>query len=401
MALNWWKALLVLNAAAQAFVVPARKPTRLKQRATELKEPPQKTTEEEEQNDRPAEQNDRRGRSVVSKRAGHYLEDDLAGPPPNAATLLARAFKGEFDERFRSQQQPSEAEAACDALQLSNAAIWQRERSRTQVEAPWVVKVPYYVLCYGLDYLFDGRPIARFWFLETVARMPYFAYISLIHLYESLGLWRRSSEAKRVHFSQEWNEYHHLLVMENLGGDRLWRDRFLAQHAAILYYWILVALWFFSPSVAYGFSELIEAHAVDTYSEFLDANEERLKAIPAPKIARDYWVGPENRALFEEFHVNPPRTELACDTLYDVFCNVRDDEMEHVCVAAACATPGAKVKPRGGDASVSIAIATAVTVAALAFQKYFGGEEALDTVLGSSSEEGLFSLLKLLFPFLF
>ncbi len=24
----------------------------------------------------------------------------------------------------------------------------------------------------GLDTLFDGRPIARFWFLETVARMP-------------------------------------------------------------------------------------------------------------------------------------------------------------------------------------------------------------------------------------
>lgn len=28
------------------------------------------------------------------------------------------------------------------------------------------------------------RPIARFWFLETVARMPYFSYISMLHFYE-------------------------------------------------------------------------------------------------------------------------------------------------------------------------------------------------------------------------
>ena len=34
------------------------------------------------------------------------------------------------------------------------------------------------MLCFLLDTLFDGRPIARFWFLEKVARVPYFAYIS-------------------------------------------------------------------------------------------------------------------------------------------------------------------------------------------------------------------------------
>eukprot|EP00955_Chlamydomonas_euryale_P025384 267445-Chlamydomonas_euryale.AAC.1 len=38
---------------------------------------------------------------------------------------------------------------------------------------------------------------------------------------------------------QEWNELHHLLIMEALGGDARWRDRFLAFHAAILYYWAL------------------------------------------------------------------------------------------------------------------------------------------------------------------
>ena len=66
--------------------------------------------------------------------------------------------------------------------------------------------------------------------------------------------------------------------MEALGGDQRWSDRFLAQHAAILYYWILVGLWLLSPTLSYNFSELIEAHAVDTYAEFVDANRERLSS---------------------------------------------------------------------------------------------------------------------------
>ena len=52
--------------------------------------------------------------------------------------------------------------------------------------------------------------------------------------------------------------------MESLGGDQLWIDRFLAFHAAIVYYIILVVLFIASPNLAYNFSELIEAHAVDT-----------------------------------------------------------------------------------------------------------------------------------------
>ena len=58
-------------------------------------------------------------------------------------------------------------------------------------------------------------------------------------LYELLGWWRRSSELQRVHFAEQWNEYQHLLVMESLGGDRSWRDRFLAQHAALAYFGLL------------------------------------------------------------------------------------------------------------------------------------------------------------------
>jgi hypothetical protein len=55
--------------------------------------------------------------------------------------------------------------------------------------------------------------------------------------------------------------------MESLGGDQLWVDRFMAQHAAIIYYFILLLMFVASPPLAYNFSELIEAHAVDTYGE--------------------------------------------------------------------------------------------------------------------------------------
>lgn len=37
-----------------------------------------------------------------------------------------------------------------------------------------------------------------------------------------------------------------------------------------------------SPFLAYNFSELIESHAVDTYTEFAEANRDLLKSLPPP-----------------------------------------------------------------------------------------------------------------------
>lgn len=62
----------------------------------------------------------------------------------------------------------------------------------------------------------------------------------------------------QVHFAEEWNELHHLQIMESLGGDQFWIDRFMAQHAAVFYYWVLIAFFAFFPSLAYMFSELVE-----------------------------------------------------------------------------------------------------------------------------------------------
>jgi ubiquinol oxidase len=57
--------------------------------------------------------------------------------------------------------------------------------------------------------------------------------------YETFGWWRAPG-LRMVHNSEEWNELHHLLIMESLGGNTVWSDRFLGYHASILYYWLLI-----------------------------------------------------------------------------------------------------------------------------------------------------------------
>lgn len=119
-----------------------------------------------------------------------------------------------------------------------------------------------------VDFVYGNRSYARFYVLETIARVPYFSYVSVLHLYETLGLWRKADLLK-VHFAETWNELHHLLIMESLGGDRLWIDRFIAQHIAVTYYWVVVLLYMVSPQYAYYLMELIEDHAYQTYDEYL------------------------------------------------------------------------------------------------------------------------------------
>ena len=77
--------------------------------------------------------------------------------------------------------------------------------------------------------------------------------------------------------------------MESLGGDQLWFDRFLAEHAALVYYWVLIVFYLFSPRLAYMFSELVELHAMDTYRVFVDTNEQMLKELSPPLVAASYY----------------------------------------------------------------------------------------------------------------
>lgn len=163
--------------------------------------------------------------------------------------------------------------------------------------------------------------------------------------------------------------------MESLGGDQRWLDRFFAQHAAVLYYWVLVFLWLVSPTIAYNFSELIEAHAVDTYAEFVDANEEELRKLPAPSIAKKYYEA-EDLHYFDEFQTSRPRGSRRpkVDSLYDVFCQIRDDEGEHVATMSQCQDSRVVVRAPSAEAGFALAASAAAAFTSAGIPQKFVDE---------------------------
>ena len=285
------------------------------------------------------------------------------GPPGNILELGSqqfmrnlRAMIGEYADEKDSTTSTALTErqqylqSQLQQLTLDTKEIWEREHARGPMVAPLIIKVPYYALCYFLDVVFEGKnPFGRFFMLETVARMPYFSYITMLHLYETLGFWRRSADIKRIHFAEEWNEFHHLLIMESLGGDQPYWVRFLAQHSAIAYYVALCLLWMVSPSLSYKFSEMLETHAVDTYGQFIDENEELLKELPPSLVAVEYYTMGVADPMFGEYQTasvsdsnrggNVRKPGLDLHSLYDVFVAIRNDEGDHVHTMTSCLDP--------------------------------------------------------------
>ena len=151
--------------------------------------------------------------------------------------------------------------------------------------------------------------------LETLARVPYFAYVSVLHLRETFGHRDDDHVARiRVHFAEADNELHHLLMMEALGGNASVVDRCLAQTLAVGYFGYCCALYATNRRLAYHLSELIEAHAYETYDDYLRREGPALKARAPPPVIRDYYQSVDGA---------PP------ETLYDAFVRVRDDEQSH------------------------------------------------------------------------
>jgi hypothetical protein len=121
-----------------------------------------------------------------------------------------------------------------------------------------------------IDFLYRNHPIQRFWVLETIARAPYFAFLSVLHLRESLGL--RGEDhlyLMKEHFAQTVNETEHLEYMESIGGADRWIDRLFAWHLVLVYYWIMVAYYFIDAVDAYHLNAGIELHATETYLSYL------------------------------------------------------------------------------------------------------------------------------------
>ena len=145
----------------------------------------------------------------------------------------------------------------------------------------WVLDTTIYIL----DFLYRGRDFQRFWVLEVIARAPYFAFISVLHFRESLGL--RGLDhvyLMKEHFYQALNETEHLEEMERRGGDKHSIDRFFAKHLVLLYYWIMVGYYFADPSNAYDINMKIEKHAFETYTKYSAYHPEDAKIA---EIAQD------------------------------------------------------------------------------------------------------------------
>jgi len=330
------------------------------------------------------------------------------GPPSNIFSLGSQQFtrnlRAMFNEYSQDEQDKQltpkqiELQQQLSTLTLNSTAIWERERSRGPLIAPFIIKAPYYVLTFLLDVIFEGRnPFQRFFLLETVARMPYFSYITMLHLYETLGFWRRSADIKRIHFAEEWNEFHHLLIQESLGGDQPFYVRFMAQHSALAYYLVLCGLWMASPSLSYKFSEMLETHAVDTYGQFVDENEEKLKELPPSLIAVEYYTVGLSDPMFGEYQTKHGATSasssggseegetnngvrksgMSMTSLYDVFVAIRNDEGDHVNTMQSCLDPTAPTLSQGLESRVLTGVALTAATSYL-----FGNYPSFDSLNG-------------------
>ena len=121
-----------------------------------------------------------------------------------------------------------------------------------------------------LDFLYRGRDYQRFWVLEEIARAPYFAFLSVLHFRESMGLRGPVHIDLMIqHFEQSINETEHLEYMESRGGNRYWIDRFVAKHLVLIYYWTNVVYYWVAPVSAYHLSYEVEVHAATTYAKYL------------------------------------------------------------------------------------------------------------------------------------
>lgn len=172
-----------------------------------------------------------------------------------------------------------------------------------------------------LDFFYDYS-YRRFFVLEVIARIPYFSYLSVLHLCQTLG-WHPALEQMDLHYKETMNEEYHLLIMENLGGGKNWYDRVLVNILGVFYYWIAASLYIISPSSGYYLMEVIEKHAAHSYTDFLKLKEKELKKISANGIALKYYYSSQARMT------KVPKKEDKI-SLYQIFESIKNDELVHV-----------------------------------------------------------------------
>lgn len=93
---------------------------------------------------------------------------------------------------------------------------------------------------------------------------------------------------------------------------------------------------------------MLETHAVDTYGQFVDENEDLLKELPPSLVAVEYYTIGISDPMFGEYQtasVSDPNRKgvrkpgLNLHSLYDVFVAIRQDESDHVQTMTSCLDP--------------------------------------------------------------
>ncbi|GAB4148786.1 MAG: alternative oxidase [Patescibacteria group bacterium] len=179
-----------------------------------------------------------------------------------------------------------------------------------------------------MDMLYGYKNYRRFFVLETIARIPYFSYLSVLHFFQSVG--RHPSLALLdLHYKESVNEEYHLMIMEELGGDKFWLDRLVARLIGLTYYWIAVGLFLICPKSGYYLMELIEQSAVQSYTKFIQIQADKLSEMEPGKYAKEYYRSEKARMLM-------PEKTVEKFSMLDVFQSILQDEAVHVSDMQLC-----------------------------------------------------------------
>lgn len=90
-----------------------------------------------------------------------------------------------------------------------------------------------------------------------------------------------------------------------------------------------------------------QAQQVGLLAVFAEENKGLLEQLPPPVVAASYYLGTDIY-MFHSFQISSEAQESprrpVCNTLYDVFVNVTDDEREHAKTMVACQDPATIAK---------------------------------------------------------
>jgi len=160
------------------------------------------------------------------------------------------------------------------------------------------------------DTFFAKRYGNRAIVLETVAAVPGLVGAALIHL-RCLRWMKHDHGWIRALMEEAENERMHLMTFIEIAKPS-WLERALVLVAQAGFFTFFLVLYLVSARTAHRLVGYFEEQAVVSYSQYLqEIDAGRVRNVPAPKIARDYW-------------------RLADDaTLRDVVLAVRADEAGH------------------------------------------------------------------------